>query len=251
MMNESATTGPIAGSDIEQRSHSLRRAAYLTAAVGIAHALLFLLAYWLGSSGPGAGSPDAEFIEFYSSVGRRRLTLISLYLMPFAGIAFIWFIVALRMWVSGQVRRENLLLSNIQLVSGILFIGMFFAAAAAYSAMAASIEFAGGRIDTVAARNFPLYGSALLFVFAMRMAAMFVFTTSSIGRSAGILPRWFTYAGYAVGLFLLLSATFSRALVLVFPVWVLVLCTLLLLRARHIPDDATLPGRGGQMESSR
>jgi hypothetical protein len=222
---------------------SLRRAAYLTAGVGIAHALLFILAFWIGSRVPGATASDAEISEFYANEGQRRLTLVALYLMPFAGIAFIWFIVALRMWVSGHVRRENVLLSNIQLVSGILFVAMFFVAAAAFAAMAASVEFANATTDPVVARQLPLYGSSLLFVFAMRMAAMFVFTTSSIGRSAGVLPGWFTLSGYAVGLFLLLSATFSRLLVVVFPVWMLVLCVLLLLRARRIPPDAVLPAR--------
>jgi hypothetical protein len=147
------------------------------------------------------------------------------------------------MWISGSVRRENVLFSNIQLVSGILFIAMFFAAASAYSAMAASVEFAGARTDPAFARQLPLYGSTLLFVFAMRMAAMFIFTTSSIGRSAGILPAWFTWAGYAVGLFLLLSWGVSRGLVLAFPVWVLALCLILLNRARRIPADAELPAR--------
>jgi hypothetical protein len=163
--------------------------------------------------------------------------------MPFSGIAFIWFIVALRMWISGSVRRENVLLSNIQLVSGILFLAMYFAAAAAFSSMAAAVEFADTGVEPSFARQLPLYGSALIFVFAMRMAAMFIFTTSSIARSAGILPRWFTYAGYAVGLFLLLSATFSRALVLAFPLWVLLLCAFLWSRARRIPDDAVLPAQ--------
>jgi hypothetical protein len=87
----------------------------------------------------------------------------------------------------------------------------------------------------------PKFSSTLLLVFAMRMAAMFVFTTSNIGRAANILPRWFTYAGFAVGLFLLLSATLSALLVLIFPVWILALCVLLLLRARQIPADVTLP----------
>ena len=71
----------------------------------------------------------------------------------------------------------------------------------------------------------------------MRMAAMFVFTTSSIARSAGVLPRWFIYLGYLVGLFLLLSATFSPLLVLIFPVWLLTLCALLLWRARALPAE--------------
>ena len=227
-----------------ERGRSLRRAAYLTAGVGTAHALLFLLSYWLLTGTPGARASDAELSTFYTSADSRRLILVGLYLMPFAGIAFLWFIVSLRMWIAHSVKQENVLPSNIQLVSGIIFIAMFFTAAAAAAAQAASMEFAAGQIDPVVARQLPQFSSTIMFVFAMRMAAMFVFTTSTIGRSSGILPRWFTLAGFAVGLFLLLSATFSRALVLVFPTWMLVLCTLLLLRARRIPADATLP-RGG------
>jgi len=67
---------------------------------------------------------------------------------------------------------------------------------------------------------------------------MFVFSTSTIARGAKILPRWFTLAGYVVGVFMLLSASFSPVLVLAFPVWMLGLCVLLLLRARRI--DASL-----------
>jgi hypothetical protein len=53
------------------------------------------------------------------------VVLVGLYLMPFAGIAFLWFIVALRMWITHSASRENVLLSNIQLVSGIVFIALF------------------------------------------------------------------------------------------------------------------------------
>jgi hypothetical protein len=222
---------------------ALRRAAYLTVAVGLAFAVLFIVAYWIGTSVPGARSTDEQIREFYTSTGKRRLTLVALYIMPFAGIAFLWFIVALRMWISGSARRVDVLFSNIQLVSGILFIALFFASASAFAAMAASVEYAGADVDPVVARQFPLYGSTILFIFAMRMAAMFIFTTSTIGRNAGILPAWYTWAGYVVGIFLLLSATFSRALVLVFPLWVLILCLLLITRARQIPDDAERPVR--------
>ena len=70
---------------------------------------------------------------------------------------------------------------------------------------------------------------------------MFVFTTSNIGRTTEVLPRWFVLLGFAVGLFLLLSATFSQLLVLVFPIWILILSVLLTMRARHIPSDAVIP----------
>jgi len=56
--------------------------------------------------------------------------------------------------------------------------------------------------------------------------------------------------GYGVGLFLLLSATFSRVLVLVFPIWVLVLCALLFLRARRIPGDLVVPRPGARIDTA-
>jgi hypothetical protein len=95
---------------------------------------------------------------------------------------------------------------------------LLFTALAASSVLAASVEFADGEVDPVAARQFPQYVDTLLFVFTFRMAAMFVFTTSTIGRTSRILPRPFVWSGYAVGLFLLLSAGFEAWFALVFPV---------------------------------
>jgi len=220
-----------------EHSRSLRKAAYLTAGMGMAHALLFLLAFWLISDVPGPDASSQEILDYYTSDKNRIPLLVGLYVMPFAGIAFIWFIVALRMWISGQIRRENVLLSNVQLVSGILYIALSFGGAAASSVMAASVQFASGEVDPATAREFPQLGSALILVFGMRMAAMFVFSTTNITRSVGIIPKWFAIIGFVVGLGLLLSATFNRALVLVFPIWILVFCTLLIRRARRIPDD--------------
>ncbi|MBV9325132.1 MAG: hypothetical protein JO352_15225 [Chloroflexi bacterium] len=222
------------------RGHSLRRAAYLTAAVGALYAVLFLVSLWLISSEPGPKASDAELEAFYQSDAPRRLILVGLYVMPFAGMAFIWFTVALRMWMRGSSRREDLLLSNVQFVSGILFVALLFASAGAAAATAASVEFTSAPVDAVVARQLPSMSNTLLFVFAMRMAAMFAFTTSNIGRNAGILPAWFVLIGFAVGLFLLLSATFSQFLVLVFPAWVLALSAILFLRARRIPADAVI-----------
>lgn len=222
-------------SDNDRSGRSLRRAAQLTAALGIAHAALYILSYFLLQLTPGATASDAEIIRFYNSGEARRLILVGLYVMPFAGIAFLWYIVALRMWIGFSTRQISDLLSNVQLVSGIIFIGLLFTAGAASAATAASMEFVRGPVDPMMARQLPQLSSTILLVFAMRMAAMFVFTTSNIGRSAGILPRWFVMVGFVVGLFLLLSASFSKVLALVFPVWVLVLSMILLLRARSNP----------------
>ena len=109
-----------------------RRAAILTARLGIAQAILTLAAYWLLAQAPGIGVSDEEILEFYNSDQRWAGIVAGLYLMPFAGIAFLWFVVALRMWIQAS-SREDALLSNVQLVSAIVFIGLFFAAAGAES----------------------------------------------------------------------------------------------------------------------
>jgi len=226
-----------------ERLHSLRRAAYLTSGMGIAFAVLFLLAFWLFSTAPGPKSSDAEITRFYTSGDTRRLLLVGLYVMPFSGIAFLWFAVALRMWIAASTRRIDALLSNVQLVSGIIFITLILAGSASSTVLAASVEFSGAPVDNLEARQFPSFGSVLIIVFGLRMAAMFVFTTSNIGRGSGALPRWFVFIGYAVGLLLLLSGSLSPFLALVFPLWVLTLCVILLQRARRIPAGAVVEDR--------
>jgi hypothetical protein len=215
---------------------SLRRAAILTARLGIVQAILLLVSVWLLTYIPDATASDAELVAFYESADRRLAVLVGLYLMPFAAIAFLWFAVALRMWAERSTAKIDVLLSNVQLFSAIVFITLLLAGAAASTVPAITMELGTASFDPTSAREFPQFGSALLVVLSMRLAAMFVFTTSSITRRHGLLPRWFAVTGFAVGLILLLSASLNPLLVLVFPSWVLVLSVLLLLRARQMHD---------------
>lgn len=214
-----------------------RRAALITAWLGISQALLLIASVWLMSALPGPTASDTEIAEFYASDKTRLILALGLYLMPFAGIAFLWFAVALRMWVARSNVRQDTLLSNVQLVSAIVFICLFLAGSAASTVLGITVELTEAPFDTSAARQFPLFGSALLLVFAMRMAAMFVFTTSGIARNHELFPRWFIWSGYAVGLFLMLSANLNPLLILVFPTWVLMLSVILLVEARQLPTS--------------
>jgi len=218
----------------------LRKAALLTCIVGATHAVLFIAALLILLQGPGVDASNEAIIKYYSDSGSLRWQLVAgLYLMPFAGIAFIWFIVALRAWAQGYVRRQNALLSNVQLVSGIIYTALFFAGAAAITVTASTAQF-NDQIDPDLARLFPQYGANLVLVFAMRMASMFVLTTTNIMRTSKVMPRWFAWVGYGVAIFLLLSASFNTALIFVLPLWILAFCTLVALRARRIPRDGSL-----------
>lgn len=138
---EASSAADAAPETPEEHGRSLRTAAMITAGVGAAHALLFLLAWWLLSDAPGPDASDAEIVDYYTSTSSRRLLLVGLYLMPFAGIAFVWFIVALRMWEEGSSHRRSVLQSNLQLISGIVYVALFFVGAAASSVVAASVHF--------------------------------------------------------------------------------------------------------------
>jgi hypothetical protein len=58
---------------------------------------------------------------------------------------------------------------------------------------------------------------------------------SNIGRTSGVLPKWFSYLGFLLGVLLLLSASFSSYLAILFPTWVFLFCIILIDKARHIP----------------
>lgn len=225
---------------------TMRKAAILTAVVGITHALLVVIALLLLKiRAPDVRASDDALLAFYGDPEKRQVFVIAgLYLIPFAGIAFIWFVVALRMWIRGSARRVNVLLSNVQFVSGIIYTTLLLAAGAAMTVMAVSIEMSDLPIDPIVTRQFPQFGTSLILVFAMRMAGMFVLTTTSITRSAKILPRWFTVLSVAVAAGLFLTASLSSWLILVFPGWILVFCGILIDRARKIPSEHVLPEHG-------
>jgi hypothetical protein len=73
---------------------------------------------------------------------------------------------------------------------------------------------------------------ALLTTYALRMAAVFVLTASTIGRRLGILPRPLVLLGNLAGLTLLVVGADVPWSELVFPGWALVL-GLYILRGRR------------------
>jgi hypothetical protein len=61
------------------------------------------------------------------------------------------------------------------------------------------------------------------------MAGVFMFSTCTIGLRAAIFPRWLAYIGYASGLILLLVIANWKWITLVFPLWMLLVSSYILL----------------------
>jgi hypothetical protein len=218
----------------------LRRAAALTGVVGAAFSLLFLLSLWLLSTAPRPHDSDQAYVEFYTGDDRRKVVLVGLYILPLAAVAFIWFIAALRQWTAHSRRRGSQLIATVQLLSGVAFITLALASAAASTMPAALVELSDETLKAEVARDFPLFGNALLLVFGVRMAAMFVMTTTNITSKVGFMPRWFSIISFLVAAVLFLSATLSVWLAVVFPAWVLALGILIIINAYRMGPDSPL-----------
>jgi hypothetical protein len=154
---------------------------------------------------------------------RRSLVRLSLHLVPFAGIAFLWFIGVVREQL-GEV--EDRLFSTVFLGSGLLFLAMLFIGAVNSTSLLAMLAgstpnadlFAFGRSST----------QTLISVYAMRMAAVFTLSVSTLGLRTSGLPRWVSYLGYLVALTLLLAAGEHKWFQLLFPAWVLLVSIVIL-----------------------
>jgi hypothetical protein len=154
---------------------------------------------------------------------RRSLIRLSLQLVPFAGIAFLWFIGVIRDQI-GEV--EDRLFSTVFLGSGLLFLAMVFMGAVNSTGLLAILAESDPSADLF------IFGRStaqtLISVYAMRMAAVFTISVSTLALRTSGLPRWVSYLGYLVALTLLLAAGEHRWFQLLFPSWVLLVSIVIL-----------------------
>lgn len=137
-----------------------------------------------------------------------------------------------------------MLVSDLQLVSGVAFTAIFLvgngALATSVVASASQNEVAYESLRALAA-----FGNTLMNVMGVRMAGIFVLATSTLGLTTGVLPRWFSLLGYAFGAVLMVSPILEPSFTLAFPTWVVVLSLMLLSHLANVPDDQ-LPGFAGR-----
>jgi hypothetical protein len=185
---------------------------------GLAFAVLFVTSLVLVRDQPSSESTAAEIRSFYLRDNGGTFALVGVYLVPFAGIAFLWFIAVVRNLIGD---REDRFFSTVFLGSGLLFVAMLFIAAGVGGAVLTAVK---ARHDPVPSADTVVtvraLGFGFLFIYAIRMAAVFMIVVSTIGMRLAVLPRWLVAAGYLAALVLMLNVSYLEALVLVFPAWV-------------------------------
>ena len=156
-------------------------------------------------------------------------------LMPFAGITFLWFIGVVR---DNLGRYEDRFFASVLLGSGLLFLAMMFvstAVAAALVGINAGVTDPAAHVEVIAFGKMIVVSAARTY--AIRMAAVFMISLATIWLKTGLMPRWLVAVSYLVALGLLIAGDVSMWLTLAFPVWVLVVSALILLRAGHIDEQ--------------
>src|SRR4051794_19251545 len=88
---------------------------------GLAFAVLFVASILLVRNQPAVGSTPAQIRDFYLGEHAGRAALVGIYLVPFAGIAFLWFIAVIRNLLAD---REDQFFATVFLGSGLLFVAM-------------------------------------------------------------------------------------------------------------------------------
>jgi hypothetical protein len=146
-----------------------------------------------------------------------RVLTLALHLVPFAGLAFLWFIGVLRNRMGAS---EDQFFGTVFLGSGLLFVASLFAATAVATAVLGSAHARPGQQVSGEVYYFARQVAySFLNIFAVRMAGVFVFSTCVIALRTGIFPRWIAFSGFACGLTLLLVISNWMWIAMLFPLW--------------------------------
>ena len=187
------------------------------AIAGMLFSVLLLAVFWLLRTSIPA-DPQEPGSWLLKSSGKVALAL---NLMPFAGIAFLWLIGVLRDRLGQQ---EDRFFATVFFGSGLLFLATLFTGAAIIGAIL--IAFAMQPQELIGSATFHFARATayiMVNVYMIKMASVFMTTTSTFAMYTGIAPRWLAVLGIVLALILLFGSFYISWSFLVFPLWVFLL----------------------------
>ena len=205
-------------------THAQLKTPKAAAIAGIAFSLLLLLILWLLRTSIPADPLDPGA---WLATDTRAVT-VALNLVPFAGVAFLWFIGVLR---DRLAQLEYRFFATVFFGSGLLFLAMLFAAAAVIGAivLVGSISTPQELMNSTTFRFARATSYIIANVYAIKMAAVFMISTSTVVIRTGIAPRWIAFLGFLLALFLLMGSFFISWSFAVLPFWVFLISVYILI----------------------
>jgi hypothetical protein len=151
--------------------------------------------------------------------GNARRVILALNLVPFAGIAFMWFLGVLRDRLGA---KEDKFFATVFLGSGLMFLGMMFVAASSVGGlMLACAEAPDAPLDGATFAFARAFTYDIMHIYAFKMAAVFMISTSTLALYTNVTARWLVLVGYAAAAFILVGSGYLDWVLFVFPCWVL------------------------------
>ena len=203
------------------------------AVAGIVFSILLIVSMWLLRVSIPTDPLD---LSPWLQSSSRRIRL-ALNLIPFAGIAFMWFLGVLRDRLG---TKEDQFFATVFLGSGLMFLGMLFVAASATGGLIRAYGAAPDELfhpSTFAfARSFSY---DVMHIYAFKMAAVFMMTSSTLILRTRVAPAWLPLLGFVLAILLIFGSGYFDSLLFVFPVWVLLLSgNVLAENLRHSQQEA-------------
>jgi hypothetical protein len=159
-------------------------------------------------------APTSGPVEF--TAGRRSAVAVAFNLVPYAGIAFLWFIGVVRDRIG---EFEDRFFGTVFLGSGLVFLALLCSSTAVAGALVAGAD--AGPLGPDVWNVGKATTQSALHVYATKMAGVFMISTATIAFRTGVLPRWLAAVGLALAVTMVVLGGWIDWLDVAFPAWVL------------------------------
>jgi hypothetical protein len=194
----------------------LRRFEHAAAIAGLLFAVLMTASLLLFNTLPSPAAPG-DLERWFVETATPRLRLVDFYLVPFAGVAFMWFMAAIR--ERGSLRTDRFF-DTIFLISGAVFVATLFGGVAGTASLLEAPQIGAAFSPTEETiRSGRLMGFAFFNIYAARAAGVFTMVTAGMLLRSEPFPRWLGLVSIGIALVLLLGVAYSLWFIYLFPAW--------------------------------
>jgi hypothetical protein len=197
----------------ERLTHAQLRTPRAAAVAGILFSVLLFVTFALVRiSLPGDPFEPGTWLD-----NSLLYVTLAMHLVPFAGVAFLWFMGVLRDRLG---EREDRFFSTVFLGCGFLLLAMLFSAAAVVGAIIIAFQASHEALEHSAIFHFGrglAYG--MMNIYLLKTASAFMITTSTIALYTHLTPRWLAIGGYVIAVVLLID--YLGWSLMLFPFWIL------------------------------
>ena len=174
------------GDERKIRGAAALRSVEAAALAGLAHAALSLISTYLLLRAPRPEDGTADVL-WYADEANQRSTALGLNLMAIGTIAFLWFVAVIRRRVG---ERENRFFGTVFLGSALLLAATRIMAGILLAAPAMSAYAFDLTPDANSIGLWQAAGLSMATIVGTRLEAVFVISTTTVGRLSGALPAW-------------------------------------------------------------